>query len=198
MCNVKRAVMGLGIITLCAFIINTPHFATYELVPDSERNASDPAFRLSAYGSGSGSMNYEFWVHCMFLVLAPWATIFVLNMLIIQRVFKMNRQMDSKRGSSGKEKAKKSEQQLTRLLLTVTFTFLVLIAFQCITQCFFMLKAVSAQQFMFSRRKRSAYLINELDVVILQIANRYLNIPTYYQHLVTELNFVERKWIAVN
>lgn len=143
MCSVKRALTGLGIITLLAFVINTPHFATYEPVPITERNATDPAFRFTKYGEGPGSTGYEFWVHCMFLVLAPWVTIFVLNMLIIQRIVKMNRQMDEKRGLAGKEKAKKSEQQLTRLLLTVTFTFLVLISFQCITQCFYMLKTVS-------------------------------------------------------
>lgn len=134
--------MGLGIITTLAFIINAPHFATFEPVPDDQRNATDPAFRMTEYGAGPGSTNYEFWVHCMFLVLAPWITIFVLNMLIINRIFKMNKQMDAKRGSSGKEKARKSEQQLTRILLTVTFTFLILIAFQCITQCFYMLKTV--------------------------------------------------------
>lgn len=113
-------------------------------------------------------MNYEFWVHCMFLVLAPWATIFVLNMLIIQRVTKINRQMGAKRGSSGKEKAKKSEAQMTRLLLTVTFTFLVLIAFQCITQCFFMLKEGN------HRIVSEAFSIAKLGIVINSSINFFL------------------------
>lgn len=143
MCNTKRALTGLGIITFLCFIINIPHFASFEPVPLSERNATDSGFRPTEYGAGEGSKHYEFWVHCMFLVLAPWATIFILNMLIIQRVASMNRHMEDKRGSVGKEKAKKSETQMTRMLLVVTFTFLILIAFQCITQCFFMLAAVS-------------------------------------------------------
>jgi hypothetical protein len=39
------------------------------------------------FGRGVGSQNYEFWVHCMFLVLVPWVTIFTLNMLIIRQVW---------------------------------------------------------------------------------------------------------------
>lgn len=168
MCNTKRALIGLGIITFLCFIINTPHFASYEPVPSSERNASDAGFRPTEYGAGTGSKNYEFWVHCMFLVLAPWATIFVLNMLIIQRVTKINRHMNDKRGESGKEKAKKSETQMTRLLLTVTFTFLVLIAFQCITQCFFM------QDKGDHRIVQEAFSIAKLGIVINSSINFFL------------------------
>lgn len=141
----KRAMIALGIITLLCFVINVPHFATFEPIPESERNPTDAAFRATEYGAGVLSKNYEFWVHCMFIVLAPVASIFVMNILIIHRVSSMNRRMDSKRGESGKVKAKKSEAQMTRLLLTVTFTFLVLIVFQCVTQCFFMLEAVRIQ-----------------------------------------------------
>ena len=133
--------IGLGIITALCFIVNFPHFFTYKPVRD--RNSSDPAFVLTEYGAGPGSQSYEFWVHCMFLVLAPWVSIFTLNMLIIKQIHKVNKQMDSKKSIKGKEKSKKAEAQLTRLLLTVTFTFLILIALQCITQCFFMLKTVS-------------------------------------------------------
>ncbi|XP_053398767.1 FMRFamide receptor-like [Mercenaria mercenaria] len=160
MCTVKRALTGLGIITFLCFIINIPHFASFEPV-----HASDTGFRPTEYG---GSKNYEFWVHCMFLVLAPWATIFVLNMLIIQRVSKINRHMNAKRGESGKEKAKKSEAQMTRLLLTVTFTFLVLIAFQCITQCFFMLGEGD------HRIVSEAFSIAKLGIVINSSINFFL------------------------
>ncbi|KAH3839742.1 FMRFamide receptor-like [Dreissena polymorpha] len=168
MCSEKRAWIGLGLITLLCFFVNTPHFATYEPVPDVERNASDIGFRFTEYGSSTGSINYEFWIHCMILVLVPWATIFTLNMLIIQRVTSINRQMDAKRGSSGKEKARKSEAQLTRLLLMVTFTFLVLIAFQCITQCFFMLK--SGDHVVVSK----AFSIAKLGIVINSSINFFL------------------------
>lgn len=76
----------------------------------------------------------------MFLVLVPWITILCLNVLIIRQVVKTGAKMADRKSVYAKEKTKKAENQLTTLLLTVTFTFLVLIALQCITQCFFMLK----------------------------------------------------------
>ncbi|KAL4217737.1 hypothetical protein ACF0H5_022477 [Mactra antiquata] len=168
MCSVKRALTGLGIITTLCFIINIPHFASYEPVANDNGSSTEAGFKPTEYGAGEGSKHYEFWVHCMFLVLAPWASIFILNMLIIQKVSSMNRHMEEKRGSSGKVKAKKSEAQMTRMLLTVTFTFLVLIAFQCITQCFFMLAAGN------HRIVSEAFSIAKLGVVINSSINFFL------------------------
>lgn len=48
--------------------------------------------------------------------------------------------MNQSRGEKAQRRAQKKENQLTKLLLTLTFTFLALIALQCITQCFFMLQ----------------------------------------------------------
>lgn len=168
MCNTTRALTGLGIIAFLCFIINVPHFATYVPVHISERNITDDAYKATEYGAGAGSATYEFWVHCMFLVLVPWATIFILNMLIIRTISKMNRKMSEKRSSEGFSKAKKSEAQLTRILLTVTFTFLVLIALQCITQCFFMLKTGNR------RIVSEAFSIAKLGVVINSAINFFL------------------------
>lgn len=160
LCNQKRALIGLGIIALLCFIINIPHFNTYKPVSEEERNDSDPAIVFTEFGETHGSQMYEFWVHCMFLVLVPVVTIFILNMLIICQVRKVNKQMESKRGDFGKSKARKSEAQMTKLLLTVTFTFLILIAFQCIVQCFFMLKAGN------KKIVSEAYAIAKLGIVI--------------------------------
>jgi hypothetical protein len=64
----------------------------------------------------------------MFLVLVPWVTIFTLNMLIIRQVWASGDKMSGRKSVNAKEKTKKSENQLTILLLTATFTFLVLLA----------------------------------------------------------------------
>ena len=141
MCNHKRALLGIGIICLLCFIINIPHFFTYHTV--SERNVTDDAFTQTEFGKSHGSLDYEFWVHCMFLVLVPWFSIFSMNLMIIRQVLKTGAKMSSRKSAYAKEKSKKAETQLTTLLLTVSFTFLVLIALQCITQCFFMLKPES-------------------------------------------------------
>lgn len=160
LCNQRRSLTGLGIIVLLCFIINIPHFNTFKAISDDDRNASDPAIVFTEFGDTNGSQMYEFWVHCMFLVLVPVVSIFILNMLIICQVRRVNKQMESNRGDSGKSKTKKAEAQMTKLLLTVTFTFLVLIAFQCIVQCFFMLKSGN------TKIVSEAYAIAKLGIVI--------------------------------
>ncbi|KAL3836027.1 hypothetical protein ACJMK2_021480 [Sinanodonta woodiana] len=141
MCSHRRALTGIGIIVLLCFIVNLPHFWTFHAVAVEDREKpDDPGFTKAEFGKTGGSDQYEFWVHCMFLVLVPWVTIFILNMLIIREVTLANKKMDKVRGEEMKEKTKKKEAQITRLLLTVTFAFLILIALQCITQCFFMMR----------------------------------------------------------
>ena len=79
----------------------------------------------------------------MFIALAPVTSIFIFNMLIICEVRTINRKIGSRKGAVGKIKGQKKEAQLTRLLLLVTFSFLILNSFHCIVQCFLMLGAVS-------------------------------------------------------
>ncbi|KAH3839842.1 probable G-protein coupled receptor 139 [Dreissena polymorpha] len=169
MCSEKRAWIGLSIITILCFLFNAPHFATYEPVPDVERKSSDAGLRFTEYGSSTGNINYELWVQCMMILEpVPWAIILTLNLLIIKRVTTTNQQMDIKRGSSGKKMARKSEAQLTRLLLTVTFTFLVLTAPRCIMQCFILFK--SGDHVVFSK----AFAIAKLGLVINSSINFFL------------------------
>ena len=98
---------------------------------------------LSAFGQTGGKRQYEFWMMCMFIALAPVTSIFIFNMLIICEVRTINRKIGSRKGAVGKIKGQKKEAQLTRLLLLVTFTFLILNSFHCIVQCFLMLGVVS-------------------------------------------------------
>lgn len=55
------------------------------------------------------------------------------------QISRTNKKMIDKKTAESADKSRRSENQITRLLLIVTFTFLFLIGFQCITQCFFML-----------------------------------------------------------
>ncbi|KAK3585780.1 hypothetical protein CHS0354_010552 [Potamilus streckersoni] len=163
MCSQRRAFTGIGIIVLLCFIINLPHFWTFHAVAVEDRaKPDDPGFAKAEFGQTGGSDQYEFWVHCMFLVLVPWVTIFILNMFIIREVSLANKKMNKARGEEMKEKMNKKEAQITRLLLTVTFTFLILIALQCITQCFFMMKPNGANHEMVNK----AFSIAKLGVII--------------------------------
>ncbi|XP_060069858.1 FMRFamide receptor-like [Ylistrum balloti] len=170
MCNDKKAYTGIGIITFLCFVINLPHFMTYQPLSADMRGPDEAAFGPTEFGAGEGSMRYEFWVHCMFLVLVPWASIFILNMLIIRQVSSANKRMEDKRSSFASEKGKRSESQITRILLTVTFTFLVLIALQCITQCFFMLKNAKGDR----RIINEAFAVAKLGIVINSSINFFL------------------------
>ena len=100
-------------------------------------NTTTTCLTLSEYGKSSGSVNYEFWVHCIFLVLAPWASIAICNAGIIYALHKRTKKLATKFAKSKEDN--NNDNQMTRMLLAVTFTFLVLLAWQCITQCFYML-----------------------------------------------------------
>ncbi|XP_045214416.2 uncharacterized protein LOC123564715 [Mercenaria mercenaria] len=78
--------------------------------------------------------------------------------------------MLQKRGEMAQMKAQRKENQLTKLLLTVTFTFLLLIALQCITQCFFMLQP----EFSDTKVVSESYAIAKLGIVINSSVNVFL------------------------
>ena len=54
--------------------------------------------------------------------------------------------MSEKKTKESASKSRQSENQVTRVLLIVTFTFLVLVGFQCISQCFYMLMPKEVRQ----------------------------------------------------
>ncbi|XP_065056171.1 G-protein coupled receptor daf-37-like [Rhopilema esculentum] len=134
-CSPSRAYLGISITLAFCFFVNIPHFLNFE--PSNTDGNDTECFKPSKYGSSKGAVNYEFWVHCIFLVLAPWASIAFFNGGIIRALQKRAEQA-SKKFSKSRD-SKEHDQQMTRMLLAVTFTFLVLLAWQCITQCFFML-----------------------------------------------------------
>lgn len=156
-CSEKRACTGLVLMAVVNFLINIPHFATYEPVQQDIRNNVEPSYRKSQFGKSEGSHHYEFWVHCIFLVFGPWIGILILNIFIIRQVAGVNKNIGRRRSIHGNKKTQRAESQLTRILLSVSFAFLILIFPECIAKCFFMLKAVSRgfEQYTFSPFKIS-------------------------------------------
>ena len=80
--NKTRAFSGIFALIAFSVMINIPHFwnfhpknvnGTYSIAPKE-------------YESGHGSKNYEFWVHCIFVVLTPWVMIAILNGLIVYKL----------------------------------------------------------------------------------------------------------------
>lgn len=127
-----------------SFVVNIPHFFTYRVSESGSVVASD-------YGASKGSLMYEFWVHCIFLVLAPWFSIAVLNALIIRKLSQQMKKFQTPAPSKDRldipspaeapkkpSKVERREMEMTRTLLSVTFTFLLFLLWQCLTQCFYM------------------------------------------------------------
>lgn len=93
MCSNKRVVVGIGIIVFLCFFINIFYFKIYYFILVLDCELDDVVFDFIEFGMIEGSKCYEFWVYCMFLVLVLWLIIFILNMLIIFCVVRVNRGM---------------------------------------------------------------------------------------------------------
>lgn len=77
----KNTFIGLAAITLFASFVNVPHWFKYTAV----KGVNGTAFiNLTKYGSSDAYMRYELWGHCIVLVLVPWLTIAVLNVLMVK------------------------------------------------------------------------------------------------------------------
>ena len=115
---------------LFSFCINIPHF--FNLYPKYKDGIYSEA--STKYGASMTAFYYDFWTHCMALVLIPWVTIFCLNIAIIRKLKYREKLQSNIKGES------KRERQTTVILLVISVSFLVFLIWQCITQCFWMLK----------------------------------------------------------
>ena len=82
-----RSKLGIFGIFAFAFVVNLPHFFTFHAV---EIKNGKWEIVSTEYGSSQLSINYEFWIHCIALVLGPWSVIAILNVIII---FNLRKQM---------------------------------------------------------------------------------------------------------
>ena len=78
--------MGIWLISGLCFLINVPHFWSFTVDWDQGPNGTGPALVKTEFQKGDSGIFYEFWVHCIFLVLVPWFSVFTLNLLIISKV----------------------------------------------------------------------------------------------------------------
>ncbi|CAG5118063.1 unnamed protein product [Candidula unifasciata] len=166
LCNESRANVGLILISVNSFMINIPHFASFTPIYQDEdnnnthnyinnnNNTNDRqpkvAYTETEFGMSAGGMFYEFWIHCMVLTVIPWMSVLYMNVMIIVKINEANTRMADKKTSQSLMKSKKSENQITRLLLAVTFTFLFFLGFNCITHCLWTKKLPGANPVMVS------------------------------------------------
>ena len=127
--TVGKSKLIITLTVLFSFAINMPHFFNHHPVQDDNQLGKWTSAKTD-YGKTFGASMYNFWGHCMLLVLIPWLLISVLNLVIIRSLY-VNRPVSMKKRSK--------EHQTTIILLTVSFAFLFFLIWQCITQCFYML-----------------------------------------------------------
>jgi len=159
----KMHTLSLVLLFVSGFIINVPHFFNFQ--PKMvEVEPEKWIWEKTEYAESESGSRYEFWVHCIFIVLAPWMLIAAFNVGIVLTIFKTSKQVEnvmsndtntttSTSTTSTKLKSSNSSvpilnkdlikrraqnRRTTSTLLTVTFTFLVLLLWQCIVQCFWM------------------------------------------------------------
>ena len=94
--STTRTYVSIGMFLGFSVIVNIPHYFTYH-VPFKNGTFS---LELTEYGNTDGSKNYEFWVHCIFLVLAPWLSIVVLNSLIVYKLSQQMKKVKEMKGNS--------------------------------------------------------------------------------------------------
>jgi len=162
-CTKERTYIAIGLILAFCFIINFPHFFNFKPVHADGRSQ----YIETDYAKKGSAQNYEFWVHCMFLVLFPWGSIAIINAWIISALFYNTKkfrdiEMDPKKVAEREQQ----DRQITRTLLMVTFTFLILLAWQCINQCFFMLKYGKTSKGQKWQMVEETYAFAKLGVVV--------------------------------
>lgn len=138
-CSAKRANIGLILVTINSFVISIPYFFWFMAVnsdgDENNDNATTSTLTVTEFAKGAGGHFYDFWVHCIMLILMPWITVLTLNVQIVRQISKSNKSMADKKSVEAVKKSRDSEMQITRMLLAVTFNFLFFTAQQCIAQC---------------------------------------------------------------
>lgn len=136
-CTPFRTLLGICLIFVSSFVVNMPHFFNYR------PGMVNGTYHIleTVYSKTGASERYEFWIHCMLLVLLPWFGLFALNGSIIwsmrQRAARSTKIFAS--DSDKKQERVKQQHQITKMLLFVTFAFIFLLGWQCVTQCLWMI-----------------------------------------------------------
>lgn len=79
----SSSIVVLGISVFSVFV-SIPEFFVFE-AHQMENNATTigVVIQRSSFGKSEAALQYEFWLHCIVLVLTPWLIVAVLNIMII-------------------------------------------------------------------------------------------------------------------
>ncbi|XP_059161946.1 uncharacterized protein LOC131945018 [Physella acuta] len=197
LCSEGRAKLSLTLITIAVTLVNIPNFFYYTPATSDSSNGGytesynstnggymgrynstnettarmtsekQPGYRLSGFGGSQMGFTYEFWIHCIAVLLVPWFSVFYMNVMIIFQITRANKQMADKKTAHSMERSKKSENQITRILLSATFSFIFFMGVQCVAQCYWMQKPQRADW----RIVSSAFAFGKTGIVFTSALN---------------------------
>uniref|UniRef100_A0A0K2U7C5 Putative Gprotein coupled receptor 139like [Hydra vulgaris] n=1 Tax=Lepeophtheirus salmonis TaxID=72036 RepID=A0A0K2U7C5_LEPSM len=193
---IRRSLLLLAII----FIFNLPHFFNYHPVMSvtngthgENKGREYYTYRATEYGQSRACFQYEFWFHCMGAVIIPILLVTVLNALLLREIlitshFVLKKMSVSSISSSIYEfdgstvnivqmnpnaemKRIQNDQSITKTLLGLTFTFIILLTFQCVCQCLWMLHFNGDADARVWETVNSFYAFARLSVVVHCVIN---------------------------
>ncbi|XP_065650494.1 G-protein coupled receptor daf-37-like [Hydra vulgaris] len=136
LCSPNRVYWSIFGLIIFSLVINIPQFLIFKTIRVNETKV---VIVTTTFGS---SKNFELWLHCIFALLTPWILIAVLNTIVIyylsvqrKELERMNDDIRYESKLSKKSIQQLRENQVTRTLLVVTFTYLVFLGMQCILKC---------------------------------------------------------------
>ena len=122
------AKVAIILVGLFCFVVNVPNFFAFQPVHIAPNKI---CLRLSNVYQTPSYFKYRFWFQCVFLTLLPWVCIVTCNMVII--IIELRRHithpLKSRRG-----------KEMGQVLFSLSSWFFITILWQCIAQCFWLLK----------------------------------------------------------
>jgi len=137
----KKNIIAIILINIVGFLPNIPQFFHFRPVFIFENNKTEGywTYNSTDFANSQPFIDYIFWFHCIFISLLPLILILILNTLLLHNINKSNDSVFKCISNNDKGSRMKKSRKMTITILTVTTSFLILLLWQCIAQCFWLL-----------------------------------------------------------
>jgi len=140
MFSFKKNIVTIIIINIVGFLTQLPNFFYFRPVFEVENNHTEGywTYNITDFANSKSFTDYLFWLDCIFVILlAPLIIILILNTILLHNIIKSNHSISKNLSNQGSRM--KKNRKMTITILTVTTSFFVLLLWQCIAHCFWLL-----------------------------------------------------------
>eukprot|EP00111_Clytia_hemisphaerica_P003476 TCONS_00009926-protein len=127
--NQHKVYLMITIFTGVAFVLNIPSFFEYRPTLNKQNTWELTELR---YLNRRAFRDAVFVTHCIGVIMVPWMTMFISNILLI---FKSSNRLRNMRNITTKDEPNADHKQLTYTLILVSALSLFLLAVQCVARC---------------------------------------------------------------